>query len=280
MGELAKHMKKKTKKMILILLAMGIFAVSPLAPYCLSLGAMGIYSHFEEKDSLMADRGISIEIPSAGGWYPFVMTFNGDSGFRRFCGDPSVRLSIMYNFPEFDLMKGCSRIYDTDSRYYNAFYGAYCVSGDFGFDDNGMIDRQQAVLVPEYDMTHLVLRDMGMEVEDEVFKWSETPVSGEKGKRYPLAGYDGWQRIDADLTVNGVAHQRQEWFRNYIQYGSPGYDAADDFAPVQMHGRIYGRYFEEKDCGIFFYVLACDKEIIEEWEKEIMAVTTVSAGRT
>lgn len=47
-----------------------------------------------------------------------------------------------------------------------------------------------------------------------------------------------------------------------------------------MHGRIYGRYFEEKDCGIFFYVLACDKEIIEEWEKEIMAVTTVSAGRT
>ena len=42
MGELAKHMKKKTKKMILILLAIGIFAVSPLAPYCLSLGAMGI----------------------------------------------------------------------------------------------------------------------------------------------------------------------------------------------------------------------------------------------
>ena len=71
MGELAKHMKKKTKKMILILLAIGIFAVSPLAPYCLSLGAMGVSSHFEEKDSLMADRGISIEIPSAGGWYPF-----------------------------------------------------------------------------------------------------------------------------------------------------------------------------------------------------------------
>ncbi len=50
------------------------------------------------------------------------MTFNGDSGFRRFCGDPSVRLSIMYNFPEFDLMKAAA-IYDTDSRYYNAFTG-------------------------------------------------------------------------------------------------------------------------------------------------------------
>ena len=36
-------------------------------------------------------------------------------------------------------------------------------------------------------MTHLVLRDMGMKVEDEVFKWSETPVSGKKGKgiRWP-----------------------------------------------------------------------------------------------
>ena len=47
-----------------------------------------------------------------------------------------------------------------------------------------------------------------------------------------------------------------------------------------MHGRIYGRYFEEKDCGIFFMYLHATREIIEEWEKEIMAVTTVSAGRT
>ena len=40
----------------------------------------------------------------------------------------SVRLSIMYNFPGFDLMKGCSRIYDTDSRYYNAFCPGLIVS--------------------------------------------------------------------------------------------------------------------------------------------------------
>ncbi len=74
-GRTCKAYEKENQKMILILLAIGIFAVSPLAPYCLSLGAMGIYSHFEEKDSLMADRGISIEIPSAGGWYPLCDDF-------------------------------------------------------------------------------------------------------------------------------------------------------------------------------------------------------------
>ena len=56
----------------------------------------------------MADRNIKIEIPSAEGWYPFVMTYNADSGFRAFTGDSSIRLSIMYNFPDFDPSKGAA----------------------------------------------------------------------------------------------------------------------------------------------------------------------------
>ncbi len=291
MGELVKLMKKKTKAIIILLIVLALFAVSPLAPYRVSLGVMSLYSHTEAGDSLMAEKDIDIDIPSADGWYPFVMTFNADSGFRNYLdgtgmglSDGGIRLSIMYNFPEFDLTKGCSRLYDTDSPYYNAFYGAYCVSGSFGFNDKGLIDRQQAALVPEYDMTRLVLRDLGMNPADEVFEWSAQPdgvahddVTSDD-MTYELAGYNGWQRVDADLTVNGAGHRPHGWLRNYIQYGSPKYDVSEDFAPVKMKGRIYGRYFEEQDCGIFFYVLACDSRLIDDWENEIMAESTVSTG--
>ena len=264
-------MKKKKKIIILCCLLMAAFLISPLAPRVLSLGVMSVYSHMEEKESLMADRNIKIEIPSAEGWYPFVMTFNADSGFRAFTGDSSIRLSIMYNFPDFDPLKGCSRIYDEDSPYYSSFYGAYCVSGDYGFDGTGSLDPEATASVPEYDMTYLVLRDLGMDLKDIVFEWKAEKYD----ERYTVAGYGGWQRADAEIRVNGLAHRAGGYLRNYIQYGKPGYEAGGDFEPVSMSGRVYGKYFPEKDCGIFFYIISSDESLTEDWEKEILAKSSI-----
>ena len=109
----------RKKSLIILISVLLIFALilSPLGAYGISLGAMSVYSRMEAEDSYMAQKGVRIQISSGEGWYPFVMTFNADSGFRGFSGGQADRLTIMYNFPEFDLKRGCSRIYDDSSPY-------------------------------------------------------------------------------------------------------------------------------------------------------------------
>ena len=267
--------KKKLAVIIGALLAL-VFLLSPLAPYCLSLGVMSVYSRSEAAESLMAEKGVQIEIPSAKGWYPFAMTFNAGRGFAAFSGESDVNLSVIYNFPQFDLRRGCSRLYDPQSDYYTSFYGAYCVEGDFGFAEDGSLDEDEAALVPEYDLTRLVLRDLGMSPAQEIFEWQSARLPADEAKTYSLAGFDGWQRVDAVVRTNGAAHEDEGFLRNYVQYGRPGYEAEEDFAPVTLRGRVYGRYFAEKDCGVFFYVLAADEDVIEDWENAVMAESSVS----
>lgn len=55
------------------------------------------------------------------------MTFTADAAYAAYTGQPDARLTILYNFPAFDLSRGCSRLYDPNSPYYNGFYGAYLV---------------------------------------------------------------------------------------------------------------------------------------------------------
>ena len=87
----------KKKSLIILISALLIFAImlSPLGAYGISLGAMSVYSRMEAEDSYMAQKGVRIQIPSGEGWYPFVMTFNADSGFRGFSGGQADRLTII-----------------------------------------------------------------------------------------------------------------------------------------------------------------------------------------
>lgn len=265
-------MKKKVVALSIAAALMATFILSPLGAYGVSLAAMSVYSHMESEDSYMAQKGIEIEMPSGEGWYPFVMTFNADEGFASFSGGEARKLTIMYNFPEFDLKKGCSRLYDDSSPYYSSFYGAYCVEGDYGFDEDGNLKVEEAGRVPQYDYTKLVLRDLGLPVENQVFRWQTTGVS----EGVELAGYEEWTRVDASLTVNGVLHEKEEFLRNYIQYGSPGYDTEENFAPVNMVGRVYGRYFEEEEAGIYFYIITADPGVLDRWDKEILRESKIA----
>lgn len=285
-------MKKKLFIIGIIAAVLAVFLWLPLSHYPLSLAVMKVYSGIHEKDSVMAEKGIELEIPGGDvteekDWYPFVMTFNDSAGFRRFIGENDFRkiygtkapleLTILYNFPAFDLLKGCSMLYDPKSPYYNSFYGAYLVSGytaeglPYGFSADGKLDLEAASQVPQFDFQKLVLEDLGISENQEVFDWELQSIRED----VDYAGSSGWTRLDAALTVNGVIHRKEDFRRSYLQYGSCAYVPEDcgleAFAPVTMNGRLYGKYFAAWDISIFFYVMASDEGVLERCDAEILA---------
>ena len=281
-----------------------VFVLSPFSKYLVSLGVMSVYSGLHGRDSIMQEKGIELSIPGGAqtaetDWYPFVMTFNPSAeSFCRFTGETDRRLTILYNFPAFDLRwgKGCSRLYDVRSPYYNAFYGAYLVTeGDatksepgmksepgskadfrtadsgrppFGFDADGNLDLAKTGLVPQYDFEKLVLGDFGIAPRDMQFDWSVRSVR----KIVEFLGYEGWTCVDADLTVSGAFHRAHGFRQSYLQYGTPKYDAYSDdpFTPVNMRGRVYARYFPQWNSSIFFYVMAPSQDVIDRCDREIL----------
>ena len=286
-----------------ILIILFLFLWSPFSNYPVSLAVMRAYSGIHERDSIMAEKGIDLSVPGGtataeADWYPFVMTFNDDAGFRRFTGDSSLKLTILYNFPAFDLIKGCSRLYDPTSPYYNGFYGAYLVcrepgsassdgSADsagsaeetvpYGFLESGELDLTATAQVPQFDFQNLVLRDFGIGQEQMTFDWELSAVYEDMD----YAGISGWTRVDAALTVSGVLHEKKGFCQSYLQYGPPGYSVGGtmDFAPVEMVGRVYGRYFEEWDTSVFFYVLACDEEVLEACDQQILSQSVLQPDK-
>ena len=284
-----------------ILLLLVSFVLSPFSKYILSLSVMSVYSGMHERQSIMHEKGIELAIPGGSAtketdWYPFVMTFNpSEVSFCRFIGETNRKLTILYNFPAFDLRwgKGCSRLYDPTSPYYNAFYGAYLVADaadasgtelqknaapggktsskarpPFGFRADGSLDLAKTGLVPQYDFEQLVLRDFGLRAQDMQFDWRVREVRTVDG----FLGYDGWNCVDADMTVSGAFHRADGFCQSYLQYGTPKYDviADGDFAPVTMYGRVYARYFAEWESSVFFYVMAPSWEVVDNCDQQIL----------
>ncbi len=257
-----------------------LFCLSPVSNVFSSMAVMGIYSKINEKTSLLKTENIHLSVPGGlstlrSDWYPFVMTFEADHGFRRFTGDSSLSLTILYNFPAFSLTKGCSRLYDTASPYYNSFYGAYLVKdadgGTYGFtkQSDGTLypDADAVAAVPQYDFWNLVLAEFGLTGKNAVFDWNITEIS----EPQPYAGEDGFYRMDATLTVNGASHNFDGFTQSYLQYGKPNFPVTEPLAPIPMYGRLYGTYLEEKQVSLFFYIVAADSEVLEECDKEILS---------
>lgn len=301
MKKKAKKEKKKWKPALIALCLFLLFCASPFSKFLLSMGVMSVYSGMHEKESVIAEKKVELKIPggSGKGWYPFVMTFNPNSAdFCRFAGlpDDAVHLSILYNFPAFDLSwgKGYSRLFDKTSPYYNSFYGAYAVSGNtdgspYGFHMDGSLNQEEIAKVAKYDFQRLVLGDFGLAPRDRVFTWTvsatqEEDAAGEASETAAAAskqnlflGETGWQRVDADLLVNGCVHRAEGFVQSYLQYGTPNYDVSKTgdenkrpFTPVGMKGRIYAKYLEEKDLSVFFYIIAADEKVLEQTDEEIL----------
>lgn len=140
-----------------ILLLLVSFMLSPFSKYILSLSVMSVYSGMHERQSIMHEKGIELAIPGGSAtketdWYPFVMTFNpSEASFCRFTEETNRKLTILYNFPAFDLRwgKGCSRLYDPTSPYYNAFYGAYLVTDVADVTEKGYTSLTDAADISE-----------------------------------------------------------------------------------------------------------------------------------
>lgn len=297
LGYTTSHKKRKFRKAavaITILTAVAAFVISPYSRYALSLSIMSVYSRICEQESILKEKEMELEIP--GGceaedpdWYPFVMTFNpSQSAIENYLGEKGARLTILYNFPAFDLRwrKGCSRLYDDTSPYYNGFYGAYILSSNDELKQEKRSEKavsavsektitaepnQQRLIkligkITQFDYQRLVIGDFPIELDQETFQWKIRQIK----KKASVAGSDGWLRIDADMLVNGALHQRKSFVRSYLQYGSPKYDVMTDFAPVEMKGRVYAKYLEEQDVTVFFYVLARTDEVLENCDRKML----------
>ena len=135
----------------------------------------------------------------------------------------------------------------------------------------------------------MVLGDFGLAPRDRVFTWTasaeaEKGAAGEASETAAAAskpnlflGEAGWQRVDADLLVNGCAHRSDGFVQSYLQYGTPNYDISKTgdenkrpFTPIEMKGRIYAKYLEEKDLAVFFYIIAADEKVLEQTDEEIL----------
>lgn len=270
------------KRHILVLVVLLVlFIISPFFHFFKSILVMSVSSAYENKHSVLRDENISINMP--GGlitekkdWYPFVMTFNASEPFSKYIGR-DVELSILYNFGAFNYLDGSSLFYDAGSDYYTAFYGAYVVKdskGIFGYGKDGLPNYEEMFSVPEYDMRYLVLQSLGC--TDPIFKL-DGQVDVTEGA---LFGYDDWHFIEGRVITQSPMHEQIERKLAYIQYGAPPtiVEGIEAFPLIKMHAKLYARYFEEKQCSIFFYILAPKAYTIDEWEKDILSKTELLIG--
>ncbi|GFI61026.1 hypothetical protein IMSAG049_00179 [Clostridiales bacterium] len=265
----------KMKKLLIILIVAVFF--TPPAAILRSMAVMSVYSAIHQKDSIPAKEGFKIKIP--GGlktlkrdWYPFVMTFNDNKGFQNFCGDDGLSLTILYNFPAFSLFKGCSYLFDPSSPYCSSFYGAYIVhdlDGAYGFNSDGSIDYSVVSQVPEFDMAYLVLSDFGL--SNMIFDWRIENFYD----NISYIEYNGWSQFDIAMEVSSAVHNPDGFSISYLQYGFPNFKTDKNFEPLDMYGRIYVRYFEEYSSSVFFYIIAADKQVLDNCDSEILSQSKI-----
>lgn len=272
-------MKKKFIT-ILIVIVFGVLIIkTPLYYPLRSYAFMFPYSMMQHGKSLLVQHDVKFKIP--GGlstkekdWYPFVMTFNDDSGFSNFTGK-DYSLTILYNFGAFEMREGSSSFYNPNSPYFCSFYGGYVIRNNqdptakFGFAADGQIDITAVTSVPKYDQTRLVLPSLGCPANEAIFEGKVDSIQYD----VPYIGYDSWVKIDSTITTNSPIHWYKEDHNGYIQYGKPiaKYYQGKDFPLTTLKGRVYVRYFEDYGMTFFLYVLAPDMQTIEACDRKILS---------
>lgn len=237
---------------------------------------MSVYSYLCKKDSFTNTLGIDIKMP--GGlstakkdWYPFVMTFDDNKGFSNYV-KRNMHYTVLYNFGAFEYLNGASSLYNPDSDYYGAFYGAYFVQEldnpdhPFGFDDQGNVHIEEAVLPGTYDINELVLGGFGL--YDPISSYIVDDVKQVE----TFINYSNWTVIDATITTHGPNHKYTKKQQAYIQYGKPPakYNKGEDFPVTEFKSRFYLKYVEEKKCTVFLYVIGPHNKMIEACDENFL----------
>ncbi len=111
---------------------------------------------------------------------------------------------VLYNFGAMEWMKGASIMYDVDSLFYSAFYGAYAarfndLERQFGQSETGEVLLDELMAVTDYDLKTLVMKSVGNttpEVDYEIIN-PETP------KMVSIDGKD-FLVYDAEIAMDGL----------------------------------------------------------------------------
>lgn len=277
-----KRWKTTLGLILIVIIALSVlFLKVPLYYQARSYIVMYPFSKYEAKDSLLADKSFSLNIPGGTStekkdWYPFVMVFNDDEGFSQYIGR-DLSLTILYNFGAFSWNKSSSAFFQDDSPYFNSFYGGYLIrekdANKYGFSPDGKLNTDEILAVPEYDYHYLVLKSLGCPDE----KLTMDILSNNITENVEYAGYKGWTRFDSLLLVNSPNHKYRGDRRAYIQYGNPlKQENLEDFRLMTTYGRIYVRYFEELKQTVFLYIVSPNSLTIEECDKDILSKTMIT----
>ncbi|NLI92441.1 MAG: hypothetical protein GX434_09640 [Peptococcaceae bacterium] len=281
--KLLKNWKSKVGFIIVVIIALCVlFMKVPLYYQARSYITMYVYSKYENKNSLMAKQGITVNIPGGSStkekdWYPFMMVFNDDKGISSYLGR-DLNLTVLYNFGSFSWNQSSTDFFQDDSPYFASFYGGYVVKDKLGtkkigFTEKGEPDIQEIFSIPEYDYKHLVLESLGCPPEK--LKMEILSYNVKKDVKY--AGYDNWVQIDSFMQINSPNHKYRGDRRAYYQYGNPLKKwNQEDFKLITTYGRLYVRYFEEFQDTIFLYVMSPDSTTIENCDATILSKTTIT----
>lgn len=181
-------------------------------------------------------------------------------------GHAPVDLSIYYTFGDFK--NGRSLIYDLESEYHNAFYGAYVVRG------LGDISGRPEVLeaIARFDYTQLILSGLGCPPEAMRFKTSATSVFSP----VTYCGYPDWTQFDATVDTLSVNHKVTTNLQHYIQFGKPlRAEQMSSFGATQIYGRMYAKYFNEQEVCVIFYIMTPDQVLLARTDEQLLSKTSI-----
>jgi len=259
-----------------IFLLFDIILILFFVPMLRSMAVMSVYSIVESQNSVFKKSNITIDIP--GGlstkekdWYPFVMTYNADY-FSSYV-DQDVDLTILYNFGAFNNQMHCSTLYDEESDFHGAFYGAYGIQTHndtaYGYSIDGELDTQALADIFRYDMNILVLKSIGC--DDTEFSYSITNHTQEN-----LFGMT-FDVVDAVIKTNSPLHKQSNFYPAYIQYGTPYlFHSKKDFKKTTAYGKMYSTYIDAENMTLCFYVIAPNQEMIDSTMNRFIKKTNLS----
>ncbi|WP_343184860.1 hypothetical protein [Anoxynatronum sibiricum] len=204
-------------------------------------------------------------------WHPLMLVYHDETGFDRWKGEPWA-LTVLYRFGGFSPWQRNASYFDHTSPRFSSFYGAYLVQHKqtpelgFGFDKDGNFDPDQWISVTEYDQRFLVMPSMGLNPENVTFDIEIEKIESD----VTYVGRKGWTQIDASIFTNSPQHVYQKHQRGYLQYGNPlpPQEGHADFEIIKLYGRFYAIFEKEYELSLGLYLLAPDREILEQIDRE------------
>ena len=228
-------------------------------------GIMKYYSVVNYDESFLNEEGIEVKMAAGRRYWPFVLNYNPTVQYSRVKGE-DIDLDIYYNFAGIGI-NAKSGIYREGSDYYNAFYGAYVIRyNDREFD---LSDEYDEIMdISDFDLKTLVLRSIG---DDDPYLDYKVR---DDDKQLEINGLD-YKVVDADMVIDGFAHNFDGFHLAYIQYGIP-YRTEESFSPVQVLGRMYIHYIPEKNINVILYIIAPNNRSLKYMEDNFILSTKIS----